>query len=109
MNPTASKQQMLRLFDKLANDDLFRSRFERNPKSALVEAGFTAEGVATFPVEQLSPGTLAAKGVFAAEYERVANDLAEQCLCMVIPSPMLCSRGKSGGSTRVDSTLSRAA
>jgi len=105
MNPTASKQQMLRLLNKLANDDLFRSRFERNPKSALVEAGFAAEDVVTFPAEQLNPGMLAEKSVFAAEYGRVANDLAEQCLCMVQPGPMLASRGNAGCAT----SLARAA
>jgi putative modified peptide len=105
MNPTASKQQMLRLFDKLANDDLFRSRFERNPKSALVEAGFPAEEVAIFPAEQLAPGTLAAKSLFAAEYSRVADDVAAQCLCMVMPGPMLASCRTAGVAT----TLARAA
>jgi len=94
MNPIASKQQMLRLLDKLSSDDLFRSRFERSPKAALVEAGFAAEDVATFPSEQLAPGTLASKAVFEAERIRVQTDIAEECSCMVIPSPLIAQRGK---------------
>ena len=36
---------MLRLLDKLAHDDLFRIRFERQPRSVLLEAGFSAADV----------------------------------------------------------------
>jgi len=94
MNPIASKQQMLRLLDKLSRDDLFRSRFERNPKNALVEAGFAPDHVAAFPAEQLLPGTLAPKSAFEAERIRVQTDIAEECSCMVIPSPLIAQRGK---------------
>lgn len=93
-NPITSKQQMLRLLEKLSSDDLFRSRFERNPKAALVEAGFAAADVAAFPAEQLVPGTLAAKDVFDAQRIRVQTDIAEECSCMVIPSPLIAQRGK---------------
>lgn len=92
MNPVTSKFQMLRLFDKLANDDLFRIRFERNPKSALVDVGFDAAEVDAFPAQQLIPGVLAPKHLFAAEYARVSAELGEQCLCMVAPGPLLTSR-----------------
>lgn len=89
VNTTAPKQQMLRLLDKLANDDLFRGRFERDPKAVLLEAGFSTGLVAAFPAVQLEPGRLAAKSVFAADRLRVANDLAEECMCMIIPQPQL--------------------
>jgi len=94
LNPIASKQQMLRLLDKLSSDDLFRARFERNPKAALVEAGFAADDVATFPAEQLLPGTLASKDVFESERIRVQTDIAEECSCMILPSPLIAQRGK---------------
>ena len=90
----ASKQQMLRLLEKLSSDDLYRSRFERNPKSAMVEAGFAPEQVATFPAEYLVPGTLAPKDVFEAERIRVQTDIAEECNCMILPSPLIAQRGK---------------
>ena len=92
MNPNVSKAQMLRLLDKLAHDDLFRSRFERNPCAALRETGFAAADVANFPAQQLVPGTLAAKEIFAAEHERVAKEVIDTHACMVAPGPMLSSR-----------------
>ena len=85
-NPTVSKQQMLKLLDKLSSDDGFRSRFEKDPKSALVEAGIPAAQVATFPADHLAPGALRNKSVYAAEHQRVANDIAEECMCMVVPN-----------------------
>jgi len=93
-SPTASKQQMLRLLEKLSSEDLFRSRFERSPKAALIEAGFAPEDVAGFPAEQLVPGTLASKDKFDAERIRVQTDIAEVCTCMVLPSPLIAQRGK---------------
>lgn len=85
--PTITKQQMLHLLDKLSKDDNFRARFERDPKSGLVESGIPAAHVATFPPGNLGSGTLADKSVFAAEHRRVAADLAEECMCMVVPTP----------------------
>lgn len=86
---TVSKQQMLNLLDKLSRDDAFRTRFEKDPKSALLEAGIPAEKVASLPAEQLQPWTLPDKSTFAAERQRVADDIAEEFLCMVHPSPQL--------------------
>jgi len=88
-NPKISKQQMLHLLDKLSNDEGFRGRFEHNPRAALAEAGVSAAQIAAFPAEQLAPNTLAEKSVFVAEHKRVANDLADECMCMIIPQPHL--------------------
>lgn len=84
-NPTVPKQQMLSLLDKLANDDAFRTLFEKNPKAGLIAAGVSAAHVATFPAEQLAPLSLQSKEAFAAEHKRVADDIAEECMCMVVP------------------------
>jgi len=92
VNPLAPKQLMLRLFDKLANDDLFRSRFERNPKEGLIAVGFSAEEAQNFPAEQLGPNVLASKESFAAERRRVQEDLAAAYACMVIPALTITSR-----------------
>jgi putative modified peptide len=86
-NPTIGKREMLHLLEKLSSDDGFRSRFEKDPKAGLLEAGIGAAQVAAFPADQLTPGKLANKSVFAADHELVVNDLAEECLCMVIPQP----------------------
>ena len=88
-SPTVSKQQMLKLLDKLSSDDAFRSRFEKDPKAALIEAGIPAAQVAAFPADQLAPWTLPDKNHFRAERERVANDIAEECMCMVAPTSKL--------------------
>ena len=84
---TISKPQMLHLLSKLSSDDGFRSRFEKDPRAGLIEAGVPASHAATFPAEKLGSGVLADKAVFAAEHQRVAKDLAEECMCMVVPSP----------------------
>jgi len=83
---------MLRLFDKLAHDDLFRGRFERNPKEGLIAIGFSVEEVQSFPAEQLEPNVLASKERFAAERRRVEEDLAAAYACMVIPALVITSR-----------------
>ncbi len=88
-SPTVSKQQMLKLLDKLSSDDGFRGRFEKDPKSALVEAGIPAAHVATFPADHIAPRVLPDKNHFRAERDRVANDMAEECMCMVSPGPQL--------------------
>lgn len=85
--PTVSKHHMLGLLKKLASDDGFRARFEKDPKSALTEAGIPAAIVSALPAEQLQPGKLADKRVFETEHQRVTNDLAEECMCMIVPSP----------------------
>ena len=93
-SPTVSKQQMLKLLDKLSSDDGFRGRFEKDPKSALVEAGIPAAHVAAFPADNLAPWTIPDKSHFKAERERVANDIAEECMCMVKPGPQLGGKRK---------------
>ena len=92
MSPNVFRTHLLRLLDKLAHDDLFRGRFERNPKNALIEAGFDDVDAANFPADQLLPGTLASKALFAAEHERMRNAVVEAYACMVLPGPMLLGR-----------------
>ena len=86
-NPNITKQQMLHLLDKLSKDDDFRAKFERDPKNGLIAAGIPAAHVATFPAGNLGSGQLADKSLFAAEHRRVAADLAEECMCMIVPTP----------------------
>lgn len=85
-SPIVSKRQMLKLLNKLSGDDGFRSRFEKGPKSALIEAGIPAAQVATFPADHVAPGALPDKSQFKAEHQRVENDIAEECMCMVSPN-----------------------
>jgi len=82
-----TKQQMLRLLDKLSSDDAFRAQFEKDPRAGLIAAGVPAAQANAFPADHLGSGTLADKGVFAAERLRVSTSLQEECMCMVIPAP----------------------
>ena len=96
-SPTITKQQMLTLLDKLSSDDTFRSRFQQDPKSGLIAVGVAAAHVATFPADKLGSGQLADKSVFAAERKRVADSVAADCLCMVVPGPGWKGGGHHGG------------
>ncbi|MEO8804243.1 MAG: NHLP-related RiPP peptide [Rudaea sp.] len=80
-----SKVQMLDLLGRLATDDGYRERFEKNPSAALTEAGIPPEQVKGFPEDHTRPGRLAPKSEFEAAQKRLTSQVDEDCLCMVIP------------------------
>ena len=75
---------MLTLLGKLANDDGYRARFEGDPKAALAEAGVSRDQVANY--EHGPVAKLADKATFEAARKRLADDAAQQLMCMVIPN-----------------------
>ncbi|MEO8804242.1 MAG: NHLP-related RiPP peptide [Rudaea sp.] len=81
-----SKTQIIELLGKLANDDGYRSRFESSPEGALAELDFPAGGFAGFLNNHAGSGPLADKIVFSDARRRVVEEVAGECLCMVIPS-----------------------
>ncbi|MGA9333699.1 MAG: NHLP-related RiPP peptide [Rudaea sp.] len=81
-----SKAQIIELLGKLADDDGYRGRFEHNPEAALAELNFAAGGFAGFLGNQSRTGALADKIVFAAARKRMVDEIASDCLCMVIPN-----------------------
>ena len=81
-----SKTQIIDLLGKLAVDDGYRSRFEHNPEMALAELNFAPGGFAGFVSDKAHPGTLGDKAIFAAARKRMVNEVASDCLCMVIPN-----------------------
>jgi len=89
VNSNVSNAQMLRLLNKLAHDDLFRIRFERQPRTVLLEAGFGAADAANFPVAQLVPGALADKSAFAAAHACIGQAIVATHACMQLPGPGL--------------------
>ena len=54
-----SKTQIIDLLGKLADDDGYRRRFERNPEGALAELNFAAGGFSGFLKSHARSGLLA--------------------------------------------------
>lgn len=106
-NPIISKQQMLRLLTKLATEDVFRARYERDPKAAMIECGFDATELESYPSELLAPNKLGSKEMFEAARIRVQTDIVEHCECMIIPGPIIASR--QNGFVERNKKLARAA
>ena len=81
-----SKSQIIELLGKLADDDGYRIRFQRDPEAALTELDFPSGGFAGFVGTSAQSGMLADKSVFAAARKRMVDETAGECLCMVVPS-----------------------
>lgn len=84
-----NKAQMLDLLGRLANDDDFRSRFEKNPPAALAEVGIPPDQIKGFPEDHTQPGKLVPKSEFEAARKRLINQSGEECLCMIVPGMRL--------------------
>ena len=83
--PNVSKAQMLDLLGRLASDDAFRGRFEKNPPASLAEVGIPPDQIKGFPEDHTRPGKIAPKSDFEAARKRLVNQAGEECLCMIIP------------------------
>ncbi len=81
-----SKTQIIDLLGKLADDDGYRSRFERSPETALAELNFVPGSFSGFPGSRTNSSMLADKTVFATARKRMVDEVAGECLCMIIPS-----------------------
>jgi putative modified peptide len=81
-----SKSQIIELLGKLADDDGYRIRFQRDPEAALSELDFPSGGFAGFVGTSAQSGMLADKSVFATARKRMVDEIAGECLCMVIPN-----------------------
>lgn len=86
-----SKTQMLDLLGRLASDDGFRSRFEKNPSAALAEVGIPPGQIEGFPEDHTQPGKLAPKSVFETARKRLAEQAGDECFCMIAPGLRLSS------------------
>ncbi len=80
-----SKAQMLDLLGRLAKDDAFRDRFEKNPPAALAEVGIPPDQIKGFPEDHTRPGKIAPKSDFEAARKRLVDQQGDECLCMVVP------------------------
>ena len=81
-----SKSQIIELLGKLAEDDGYRIRFQRDPDAALTELDFPPGSFAGFPGNLEQHGMLADKTIFAAARKRMVDEIAGECLCMIIPN-----------------------
>ena len=86
-----SKAQMLDLLGRLAKDDAFRDRFEKNPSAALAEVGIAPNQIAGFPEDHTQPGKLAPKTIFETARKRLAEQAGDECFCMIAPGLRLSS------------------
>jgi putative modified peptide len=86
-----SKAQMLDLLGRLANDDAFRDRFEKNPSAALAEVGIAPNQIAGFPEDHTQPGKLAPKSVFETARKQMSEQAGDECFCMIAPGLRLSS------------------
>ena len=81
-----SKSQIIELLGKLAEDDGYRIRFQRDPDAALTELDFPPKSFAGFPDNPEHQGILADKTIFAAARKRMVDEVAGECLCMIVPN-----------------------
>jgi putative modified peptide len=73
------------LLGRLASDDEYRIRFQRDPETALTELDFPSGGFAGFVGTSAQSGTLADKSVFATARQHMIDEIAGNCLCMIVP------------------------
>jgi putative modified peptide len=85
LGQNVSKTQVLDLLGRLASDDEYRIRFQRDPEAALSELAFPAGGFVGFVGNSAQTGSLADKTVFAAARKQLVDEVAGECLCMIIP------------------------
>lgn len=81
-----SKEQGLKLVQKLARDDAFRARFEEKPAAALVELGVAADTVVNLPTLCLVPRKLAEKSAFEAASQGLDDATLNACLNFQAPT-----------------------
>lgn len=89
--PNVSKAQMLDLLGRLASDDGFRARFEKNPSATLAEVGIPPDQIKGFPEDHTQPGKLAPKSVFEIARNRLKEQAGDDCFCMIAPGLRLSS------------------
>lgn len=84
-NPRLAKEHELQLLKKLATDDDYRARFEKDPVSALKELGASDSDLAAIDPENLKPGKLADKVALAAAHKQLTNAGVTDRICLIVP------------------------
>ncbi len=85
-NPRLAKEHELQLLKKLATDDDYRARFEKDPVGALKELGASDSDLAAIDPENLKPGKLADKATLASTYEKLLEKGVSDHVCLIVPA-----------------------
>lgn len=83
------KETALVLLRKLADDDAFRSAYERNPVEALRTIGVQDAVLQALPAGHASPLKLAPKETFRTALQQLVDDAAQVCICQTPPQVSL--------------------
>ncbi|MBE5316453.1 MAG: NHLP-related RiPP peptide [Xanthomonadales bacterium] len=86
MSASLPQEAGLSLLKRLASDDAFRARFEKNPQAALEEVGVPQGVIAELKSACLAPRALADKGVFEALAGDVATAQYREAMSMFVPT-----------------------
>lgn len=86
MSASLPQEAGLSLLKRLASDDAFRARFEKNPQAALEEVGVPQGVIGELKSACLAPRALADKGVFEALVASAAGDPFTAAMGMVVPT-----------------------
>ncbi len=79
------KAQELQVLNKLATDDDYRARFEKNPAAALKEVGVDEATLNQLDPASLQPGQLADKAAIAATHAKLAEANMSDHVCLIVP------------------------
>lgn len=79
------KAQELQVLGKLSTDDGYRARFEKDPASALKEAGVDDAAIKQLDPSSLQPGKLADKAAIAAAHAKLKDANISDHVCLIIP------------------------
>ncbi|RYD16101.1 MAG: putative modified peptide [Lysobacteraceae bacterium] len=88
------KETALVLLRKLADDDAFRSAYERNPVEALRTVGVPDAVLQGLPAGHASPLKLAPKETFRDALSQLIDDAAQVCICQTPPQVSLSFGGR---------------
>lgn len=80
-----AKEHELQLLKKLATDDDYRARFEKDPAGALKELGASDSDLAAIDPENLKPGKLSDKATIKKTYETLDRANVTDHVCMIMP------------------------
>lgn len=86
MSASLPQEAGLSLLKRLASDEAFRARFEKNPQAALEEVGVPQGVIGELKSACLAPRALADKGVFEALVASAAGDPFTAAMGMVVPT-----------------------
>lgn len=86
MSASLPQEAGLSLLKRLASDDAYRARFEKNPQAALEEVGVPQGVIAELKSACLAPRALADKGVFEALAKDVAAEQFKDAMLMIVPT-----------------------